>query len=258
MTAFTDKLQARIAAVDSRLCIGLDPRPELIQGPVEDFLMRAIEEGAPHAAAFKPNSAYFEALGPEGFSLLARVMAAIPEDIPTVLDVKRADIPATQEYYARSAYDVFGADAVTLNPYMGFDSLAPFLKRPGKAAYLLAVTSNPGAADLQLKPADGRPLYAHVFDWAARAERDPELPGALGFVVGLTQGDDALWDAVPDAPLLLPGLGAQGGTLDGLARRPRAAPLLINSSRSILYHADAPVRERARITKERINDALPR
>jgi orotidine-5'-phosphate decarboxylase len=230
---YSAKLSARIAHTGGGLCVGLDPRPDLIQGSTKDFLLRVIEETAPYAAAFKPNSAYFEAQGSAGFKLLEDICAAIPRDIPIVLDAKRSDIGETQQYYAKMAFEVMGADAITLNPFLGYDSIEPFLGYAEKGLYLLAVTSNPGAQDLEMQLlANGEPVYTKVLEMAARAQGSA---AEVGFVVGLTNAAQAVLSRVPDVPLLVPGLGAQGGEISALAGQQRRAPVLINASRGILF-----------------------
>jgi orotidine-5'-phosphate decarboxylase len=230
---YTEKLNARIASVRSRLCVGLDPRPDLIQEPLKEFLLRVIAESAPHAACFKPNIAYFEALGSKGIALMEDVLAAIPRDIPVLLDVKRGDIGETQKYYAKACFEAWGVDAVTLNPFLGYDSIEPFLGYAGKGLYLLAVTSNPGAADIEMQPlADGRRVFELVGDMARRASGSA---AEVGFVVGLTNAGADILAALPDAPLLVPGLGAQGGDVNALRSSPRSAPVLINVSRGVMF-----------------------
>lgn len=230
---YTEKLAARMAAVRSHLCVGLDPRPDLIREPLGEFLQRVIVESSPHAACFKPNIAYFEALGSRGIALMEDVLAMIPRDIPVLLDAKRSDIGETQKYYARAVFETWKADAVTLNPFLGYDSVEPFLGYEGKGLYLLAVTSNPGAADIEKQRlADGRRVFELVGDMALRAAGSP---ADVGFVVGLTNADPDILPALPDAPLLVPGLGAQGGDVNALRNSGRTAPLLINVSRGILF-----------------------
>jgi orotidine-5'-phosphate decarboxylase len=253
--SFNDQVNARVEKIQSRLCVGLDPRVERIDGSVENFLIKVIEETAPYAAAFKPNIAYFEALGLEGYKTLDHLIRnVIPKEIPIILDAKRGDIGATQEHYVKAYFDNWDVAAVTLSPYMGFDSIEPFLKHPGKAVYLLAVTSNKGAADLQfLETTAGKKLFQHVFDMAERAN---DYPGTVGFVMGLTNLDAALLKQVPHAPLLIPGLGAQGGSLDGLNAKERQSPMLFNSSRGILFGEDGTFETRAQATREKINNAI--
>lgn len=240
--SYRTKLEARIAATGSRLCVGLDPRPDAHGGDLRGFLARYIEETHPFAAAYKPNSAYFEALGSRGFALLEEVRGMIPADVPVILDAKRGDIGETQKYYAKAAFDILGADAVTLNPFMGFDSIEPFLGYPGRGIYLLAVTSNAGSADIERQMlADGRPVFALVEEFASRATG---APATVGFVVGLTNAAEDVLSRFGDHPLLIPGLGAQGGDLAQWAASPRTAPDVINVSRGIMYaepdksHAD--------------------
>ncbi|GHC49807.1 orotidine 5'-phosphate decarboxylase [Roseibacillus persicicus] len=234
---FLEKLTARTAAVGN-LCIGLDPRVENHHNrinEVEDYLVRLIEDTAPHAAAFKPNSAYFESLGSEGFAMLERTVARIPSEIPIVLDVKRSDIGETQRRYAIACFEHLRADAVTLNPFMGYDSIEPFLDYPGgKGLYLLALTSNSGSADFQRLEVAGEPLYQKVASFAERA-RSQNRPSSVGLVVGLTNAGTDVLERIPDIPLLIPGLGAQGGDLASLASSNRLAPNLINVSRGIIY-----------------------
>ncbi len=225
---YLEKLQARISKANSNLCVGLDVRADRADDATRRFLLDVIEQTAPFAAAFKPNAAYFEAMGWEGMKLLEGVIAAIPEDIPVVLDVKRGDIGETQRYYARACFDVLKADAVTLNPFMGRDTLEPFLAYEDKGFYLLAVTSNAGAKDIELlKDVSGRHVFEHVTDMARVSSQG-------GLVVGLTNAAEIL-PLIPDVPLLVPGLGAQGGDVAALRGTARQAPLLINVSRGVLY-----------------------
>ena len=232
---FTEKLQGRVELTGSRLCVGLDPRPgEGGTAHARDFLLRVIGETAEHAAAFKPNMAYFEAMGIEGIRVLEEILAAIPEGIPVILDAKRSDIGETQRYYAQGYFHGWNVDAVTLNPFLGYDSIEPFLDHAGKAVYLLAVTSNPGSADFQRQTlADGRQVFELVTALGERAKSENRATD-VGYVVGLTNAEGVL-PKMPDAPLLVPGLGAQGGDLAALASAKRTALDVINVSRGILY-----------------------
>lgn len=223
---FTEKLHARIKATGSGLCVGLDVRAASAD-EARDFLRDVIAQTASHAAAYKPNAAYFEALGWQGMKLLEELRGMIPAEIPIILDVKRGDIGETQRYYAKACYDVIGADAVTLNPFMGRDTLEPFLEYTDKGIYLLAVTSNKGAKDIELQKVGERYVFELVCDMLQGASQ-------AGLVVGLTNADDVL-DLIPDVPLLIPGLGAQGGDLSALRGTKRSAPVLVNVSRGILY-----------------------
>lgn len=236
--SYTDRLQKRIEKTGSRLCVGLDPRPGDGGASIaRDFLKQVIEETEVWAAAYKPNMAYFEAMGIEGIRLLEELMAGMPEDVPVILDAKRSDIGETQKYYAQGYFAGWNVDAVTLNPFLGFDSIEPFLDWKGKGIYLLAVTSNPGSADFQRqKLADGRSVFELVTALGERAKEEKRATD-VGYVVGLTNAADVL-EKIPDAPLLVPGLGAQGGDLASLAAAGRGAPDVINVSRGILYAAD--------------------
>jgi len=235
---FSQRLQQRIQKTGSRLCVGLDPRPG--EGGAADsrqFLTRVIRETAAWAAAFKPNMAYFEAMGIEGIQLLEELLGTIPDDIPVILDAKRSDIGETQGYYAQGYFKRWNVDAVTLNPFLGYDSIEPFLDWEGKAVYLLAVTSNPGSADFQRRTlADGREVFQLVTDLGERAATENRKTD-VGYVVGLTNAAEVL-AKIPNAPLLVPGLGAQGGDLAALAGAARTAPDVINVSRGILYAGD--------------------
>jgi orotidine 5'-phosphate decarboxylase subfamily 2 len=235
---YTEKLRSRIAATGSSLCVGLDVRANNAD-EARAFLRDVIDQTAPYAAAFKPNAAYFEALGWQGVKLLGELRGMIPSEIPIVLDVKRGDIGETQRYYAKACYDVIGADCVTLNPFMGRDTLEPFLEYTDKGVYLLAVTSNKGAQDIEMRKVQGSGFKVqggeanerHVFELVCdMLQGVPEG----GLVVGLTNAGDVL-SRIPDVPLLIPGLGAQGGDVEALKSSPRKAPLLINVSRGILY-----------------------
>jgi orotidine-5'-phosphate decarboxylase len=232
---YSERLRQRIQITGSRLCVGLDPRPG--DGGVDsarDFLKQVIEETAPWAAAFKPNMAYFEAMGVEGIRLLEDLLAEMPREVPVILDAKRSDIGETQKYYAQGYFSRWNVDAVTLNPFLGYDSIEPFLDWEGKGVYLLAVTSNAGSADFQRqKLVDGRSVFELVTALGERAARESRKTD-VGYVVGLTNAANIL-EKFPDMPLLIPGLGAQGGDLASLAAAARTAPDVVNVSRGILY-----------------------
>ncbi len=235
---YAETLQKRIAATGSGLCVGIDPRPDLHDSPaaIQKFCEQVIDETAEYAAVFKPNIAYFEALGVVGYQMMETLIGRMKDTgVPIVLDAKRGDIGTTQEHYAMGYFGNWDVDAVTLSPYMGFDSVEPFLKYPGKGVYLLGVTSNAGAADLELHDlATGRKVFELVGDMAGRATE----AGSIGLVLGLTNASAEVLERLPDVPLLIPGLGAQGGDLDALAGQNRTAPSVINVSRGILYADD--------------------
>lgn len=231
---YTEKLNARIAATRSNLCVGLDPRMDLIEGDLEDWLAKVTEETLPFTAVYKPNIAYFEVLGSAGIAILEQWLANVPEDVPVILDCKRSDIGETQKHYAMAYFETMKVDAVTLNPFLGYDTVEPFLGYAGKAVYLLAVTSNAGSEEFEKQKlaSDGRYAFEHVQDMAERAA---DLPGEVGLVVGLTNATDEVRSRVKDLPLLMPGLGAQGGDLAEIAKEDRSAPIVVNVSRGILF-----------------------
>lgn len=239
--SFNARLADAIERTGSLLCVGLDPRPERLETPLADVCRRIVDATIEAAAAFKPNSAFFEQRGAEGWQALETVVRHIGGDRVVLLDAKRGDIGPTAEAYARAAFGVIGADAVTVSPYLGGDAVAPFLADPGRGAFVLCHTSNPGAQDVQTLPVDGRPLYLHVADLVAGRWNAHDN---AGLVVGATYPAalEAVRDLAPRLPILVPGVGAQGGDLEaalaaGLDRA--GGGLVVNSSREIL-HADDP------------------
>lgn len=237
---FVTKLRQASRASGGCLCVGLDPRPAML-APGQDlasFCLQVIEETKASAAAYKPNLAYFEAEGSAGLRQLERVLEGIPDSIPVVLDAKRGDIGATQEYYAKAVFGTWAADAVTVSPWMGYDSIEPMLAWENRGVYILGVTSNAGAADIELQRlADGTQVWQLAAEFARRAVESAS-PAQAGLVLGLTNAAEVL-AAVPDVPLLIPGLGAQGGELSSLsAGPPRLAPPLVNVSRGLLTPPD--------------------
>jgi len=234
---YSVKLAKRIQSVGSRLCVGIDPRPELSGGveAMPEFLRRLIGETTDYAAAFKPNMAYFEAMGLRGIEMLQEMLQEMPAEVPVILDAKRSDIGETQKYYAKSYFENWNVDAVTLNPFLGYDSIDPFLDWEGKGIYLLAVTSNAGSADFQRqKLEDGRYVFELVQELGKRASEEGKATD-VGYVVGLTNASSEVLDRIVDSPLLIPGLGAQGGDLASLDAGNRTAPDVVNVSRGISY-----------------------
>jgi orotidine-5'-phosphate decarboxylase len=244
-TTFTDRLRRALATSGSLVCVGLDPHlarlPREFTGALEPLLSfnrRIIDATADLAAAFKPQIAFYSALGKE--AELTASIQYIRERAPhalVILDAKRNDIGNTAEAYASEAFDRYGADAVTVNPYMGEDSVRPFLARRDRGAILLCRTSNPGARDFQDLPVDGLPLYRRV---AERADRDWNENQNLMLVVGATCPAEMaeLRRAHPEMWFLVPGIGAQGGDLDSIlvaGLDVDGAGMLINSSRNIIF-----------------------
>ncbi len=252
-------------ASDSLLCVGLDPEfdklPSAFQSephPLFAFCRRIIDATAPFACAFKPNTAFFEAHGAEGWQQLAMVFAHLREHHAehfTVCDAKRGDIGSTNRGYVRAVYDELGADSVTLHPYLGREALAPFLGRADKAAIILCRTSNPGAGELQDLRADGLPLWQHV---ARSVSSTWNASGNCMLVVGATWPEEmrTIRSIAPELSFLVPGIGAQGGDIEATVQaglRADGKGLLLASSRAILYSDDPAAA--ARTTREAINTA---
>eukprot|EP00444_Apocalathium_aciculiferum_P004481 CAMPEP_0183400362 /NCGR_PEP_ID=MMETSP0370-20130417/12541_1 /TAXON_ID=268820 /ORGANISM="Peridinium aciculiferum, Strain PAER-2" /LENGTH=270 /DNA_ID=CAMNT_0025581649 /DNA_START=82 /DNA_END=894 /DNA_ORIENTATION=- len=246
MASFFDKLRARAEAVDSLLCVGLDPhQSELEEDSAEGafkFCAKLIEETKDVAAGYKPNAAFFEAYGTPGADALERVLKLIPKDIPIVLDAKRGDIGSTSEAYARAAFETLACDSVTVSPYLGGDACAPFLKDPTKGVWVLCKTSNPGSADLQtMEVVGGKPLYLHVADlccntWAKEHNN-------AGLVVGATDVEALrrVRAELPHVWFLSPGVGAQGADLSAALHAGLSADgfgMLLPISRGISKAAD--------------------
>ncbi|EQD56955.1 Orotidine 5'-phosphate decarboxylase (OMP decarboxylase) [mine drainage metagenome] len=242
---FMQQLAAAWQRNDSLLCVGLDPEPErfpvaLRERPdaLFEFCRRIVDATADLVCCFKPQIAHFAAHRAE--DALERLIAHIHAQhagIAVILDAKRGDIGSTAAYYASEAFDRYQADAVTLNPYLGGDALAPFLQRADKGAILLCRTSNVGARDLQDLLVDGKPLYQHV---ALRAARDWNMHGNCALVVGATYPDELaqVRALVGDMPLLVPGVGAQGGDAEAVVTRGCSSAgtgLMVSASRAVLY-----------------------
>jgi len=258
--SFIDKLTTSIRSNNSLLCVGLDPDPARIPGSflpgadeatrLREFCMEIIKQTSDLVCAYKPNAAFFEQAGPEGMAAMRDVIASVPAEVPVLLDAKRGDIGNTAKAYARAAFEVWGADGITVSPYLGQDSVTPFLAYEGKAVFLLCHTSNPSAADIQHH---GTPqMYQHV---VRQAQEWGDLT-QLGYVVGATQVG-ALKSVRRLAPfhwLLAPGVGAQGGDLAealeaGLDENGQG--MVVPVSRAILYAEDA--RAAAQGLRRRIN-----
>jgi len=227
------------------LCVGLDPDPSRIpnhlvqklgiESAVTSFCREIIRETSPFAIAFKINFAFFEALGEHGFTVMRSVLDALPEEVLTIADAKRGDIGNSASFYARSVFDNFGYDSVTISPYMGQDSVTPFLQNPGTCAFVLARTSNPGGSDFQTLQTEGVPLFRYLANEAV-SWSDGEI-GETGLVVGASDIEalQVLRASHPLTPFLVPGVGAQGGSASNVMSAAGSGPILVNSSRSILY-----------------------
>ncbi len=250
---FLERLGRRVEGVRTHLCLGIDPDPAGLPdgfsrdvAGIEAFSRLLIEAAAPFAAAIKANVAFFEAFGSEGIAALERVRAAIPSGIPFIADAKRGDVSSTVARQAVALFDALGADAVTANPYLGREAIEPLLDRTDRFVYVLCRTSNPGAGEFQDVLVDVDPLYVHV---ARRVAAWQAAGDQVGLVVGATAPSElaAIRSAGPTLPILVPGLGAQGGDLKAvLAYGPATAPpaaamagggLVVSVSRAIAAEA---------------------
>lgn len=242
-SSFADQLARAVAANDSLLCIGLDPVPERLPAavrgahdPVLEFNRALIDATADLVCAYKPNFGFYGALGRGGWDTLAATIEHVPAGIPVIVDAKVGDIGSTAERYARMFYGELGAHALTVNPYMGADAVAPFLAWADRGVFLLCLTSNSGADDFEKRRLGDEALYEHV----ARKAVEWGAEGCCGLVVGATQPEAmaGLRTLAPDLPFLVPGVGAQGGDLAaavGRGVRDAGDGVLINASRGVIY-----------------------
>jgi orotidine-5'-phosphate decarboxylase len=269
MTGFVDTLRSAWRANDSLLCVGLDPDPARLPphlrsdaDAIFEFCRSIVDATADLVCAFKPQIAYFAANRAE--TALERTIEHIHRNhpgIPVILDAKRGDIGTTAEQYAREAFERYRADALTVNPYLGFDSVEPYLGRPDKGIFVLCRTSNPGGSDLQFLDVDGMKLYQHV---ARLLAQQWNRNGNCGLVVGATYPAElaSVRAIVPDMPLLVPGIGAQGGDIEATLKAGRTSDgtgLIINSSRAVLYASSgSDFAEAARRVASDTRDAINR
>jgi len=276
MESFFSFLEKRVDDSSSLLCVGLDPHIPDLKEPTAasalDFCLNLVKQTAPYAAAFKPNAAFFEVFGADGWTALKQVIDAIHEEsirlgsmIPVILDAKRGDIASTAEAYAKSAFENLGAHCITLNPYLGKDSVEPFIQNSEKGVFLLCKTSNAGSGDLQdlivtkdegqmteekassPRPPSSVPLYVHV----ALLAKKWNTKNNIGLVVGATHPQimSNIRQAVPDLWFLAPGVGAQGGELESALKaglRKDGKGILIPVSRGI-SRAENPRRAAAEL-----------
>jgi orotidine-5'-phosphate decarboxylase len=275
---FTEQLRTAERINGSLLCVGLDPEPAKfpasLQGDaskIYDFCAAIVDATADLVIAFKPQIAYFAAHGAEAqLERLMEHMRRTAPQVPIILDAKRGDIGSTAEQYAKEAFERYGADCVTLSPFMGFDSVQPYLKYHGKGAFLLCRTSNPGGDDLQnqrLADLAGQPtLFEHI---ASLVQGPWNLNGQLGLVVGATRPAEIerVRAVAPTVPLLIPGVGAQGGDAVATvkagyraANGETTAPIVVNSSRAVLYASSGAdfahaARAAAIATRDQLRDA---
>lgn len=266
--SFINTLKQRWSQADTLVCVGLDPEPAKFPtsfaadpDAVFAFCRDIADATAEYACAFKPQIAHFAALGAEDAlaRLIAHIHAAHP-GVPVILDSKRGDIGSTAQHYASEAFDRYAADAVTANPYLGRDSVQPFLDRAERGVIVLCRTSNPGAGDLQDLVVDGRPLYQHV---AHKVAHEWNAHGNCALVVGATWPEQLreVRAIVGELPFLVPGVGAQGGDVEAVVTNAKTADgtgLMVSSSRAILYasggadYADAAA-QAAKSLRDEIN-----
>jgi orotidine-5'-phosphate decarboxylase len=253
--SYFDRLRALSEERNSLLCVGLDPDPERIEGGAAGALRHCrevVRQTEEHVCCFKPNSAFWEQYGPDGWAALMELRDEAPET-PFLFDGKRGDMGNTMEAYARTVFVTLAMDAATINPYLGSDSIHEFAKYSDRGVYVLCRTSNPGGADLQHLEAGGKPIYLHVAELAERMN----TAANVGLVVGATAPAQITEVRRTTAlPFLIPGVGAQGGDVEASVQgawNGDRASCLVSASRSVLY-AKSPARE-AEALKRRINSA---
>ena len=270
---FIDQLRAAATQNNSLLCVGLDPEPARFPGAMQgdaskiyEFCAAIVDATHDVVNSFKPQIAYFAAHRAEDqLEKLMAHMRKVAPHVPVILDAKRGDIGSTAEQYAKEAFERYGADAVTLSPFMGFDSITPYLKYHGKGAFLLCRTSNPGGDDLQAQRMADLPGNPHLFEHVAKLAQGPwNTNGQLGLVVGATRPNEIerVRAVAPTLPLLIPGVGAQGGDAVATVKAAKigGGPIVINSSRAVLYASQgddfaAAARAAAVQTRDVLNQA---
>jgi len=265
---FIEKLALAVKKNKSLLCVGLDPDPAMMPEKigVYEFNKAIIDVTADLVCAYKPNIAFYEALGNKGLEALYRTREYIPKEIPVIIDAKRGDIGSTARAYAHSLFDRFNFDAATVSPYLGYDSLEPFIRYRDRGVFILCRTSNQGGADFQsllVKTNHGQKM---LFEIVAEKVNEWNINGNLGLVIGATYPEELklIRERYPEMPLLIPGVGAQGGDLKQVVEYGVDAgqeKTIINSSRQILYASNgrdfaAAAKVEARALKERINEYL--
>jgi uridine monophosphate synthetase len=262
METFFSFLERRVDDCSSLLCVGLDPHASDLSAPTAaaalDFCLGLVKQTAPYAAAFKPNAAFFEQFGAEGWDVLKQVITAIQDEsnrmgsmVPVILDAKRGDIASTAEAYAKSAFETLGAHCITLSPYLGKDSIDPFIQNQEKGVFLLCKTSNPGAGDLQDLVVGGPSSEVHLYEHVATLAQTWNTGNNIGLVVGATQLEALarVRAAAPRLWFLAPGVGAQGGDLEAALRaglRKDGLGMLIPVSRGI-SRAESPAKAAAEL-----------
>lgn len=236
------KLDSAVRKNQSLLCIGLDPDPELMPGKIGilEFNKKIIDATADLVCAYKLNLAFYEVLGREGYDILKGTVDHIPSDIPVIGDAKRGDIGNTAKAYAKSLFENLGFDAATVNPYLGYDSVAPFLEYSDRGIFILCRTSNPGSADFQALRCNGEEQSCPLFGLVAKKAAEWNKYGNIGLVMGATYPEELrlIRRSHPHMPLLIPGIGAQGGDLKQAVVHGVDADgekAIICSSRQVIY-----------------------
>ncbi len=265
MSLFVDRLSRAHEATNSLVCVGLDPDLDRFPAQMKDlpdavyeFNRNIIEHTSDLVSAYKLNIAFFEVMGSRGYEILERTLKIIPDGVLAICDCKRGDMGNSARMYARALFEHFDFDAVTVNPYQGRDSVQPFLDYTDRGVFILCLTSNESAREFQYLPVNGHPLYIEV----ARVARSWNTARNAGLVVGATQADSLadIRGITPEMPLLIPGVGAQGGDLETVIRKgadTRGGGLLINSSRGILYASDGmDYAEAARAATIKLRDEI--
>jgi orotidine-5'-phosphate decarboxylase len=253
--SYFDRLRALSAERNTLLCVGLDPDPERIEGGAAGALRHCrevVRQTEEHVCCFKPNSAFWEQYGPDGWAALTELRDAAP-DTPFLFDAKRGDMGNTMQAYARAVFETLAMDAATVSPYLGSDSVAEFTRYSDRGVYVVCRSSNPGASDLQHLESAGKPMYLHVAELAERLN----TAGNVGLVVGATAPAQIVEvRRASELPFLIPGVGAQGGDVEGSVRgawNGDRASCLVSASRSVLY-AKSPARE-AQALRQQVNAA---
>jgi orotidine 5'-phosphate decarboxylase subfamily 2 len=252
---YFDRLRTLSADRNTLVCVGLDPDPERIEGGAAGALRHCrevVRQTEEHVCCFKPNSAFWEQYGPDGWTALMELRGEAPST-PFLFDAKRGDMDNTMRAYAHAVFETLAMDAATVNPYMGADSIAEFTRYADRGVYVVCRSSNPGAADLQHLVSGGKPLYLQVAELAGRLN----VAGNVGLVVGATAPDQIVEvRRATELPFLIPGVGAQGGDVEGSVRgawNGDRASALVSSSRSVMY-AKSPAHE-AEALRRQVNAA---
>ena len=243
--SFGEKLRRAARENGSRLCVGLDPDPDLLTGEASSFLCAIVEATSDLVCAYKPNMAFYEQMGEGGYAVLRTVLRAIPKHIPVIGDAKRGDVVNSAEAYSHALFDQLGFDAVTVNPYLGGSSLEPFLERADRGIFVVCRSSNPGARDFQDLPIAGEGRTRLLYEVVAERASEWNRHGNVGLVVGATYPHEMkrVREICPEMPFLVVGIGVQGADLAEAVRSgidARGEGIIVSASRSVLYASTGP------------------